>query len=288
MIFGFFEEGMAWINLRREMKKLGVSAEDAARAGEVTPEAMIAGRAVRKTLGDYNNVSGTERALGLNKLAFFYPFLKTALRLMYKHGLLDPHASIVAPTRGIQANNQIQGYDDPTQPWTATVGRDEFGTPQRYTPPYIGRITENMGRGMALPFDAIRGATGGGWDEFAADAKSTGGIVSNRLGPYAQGIVEGLGTGMGAKFPSHGDFFDSVGPVEKVEGALKGPLHAGLIFGAGGSIYDQPANLTRKQLKEAEAQVWELRRAGHDQEAADLTERIREAQQNHELPLPAP
>jgi hypothetical protein len=93
---------------------------------------------VRKTLGDYANVTTAEHSL--NKALFFYPWLKTVIPLWLKTGAQSPQ-TWNAPMRGLQSWNA--GMGDPnagqTAPFTAYLGN--HGGRERYvSAPFPQRI----------------------------------------------------------------------------------------------------------------------------------------------------
>lgn len=292
LVFGWYETHYAWEAAKKEMNATAAGRAELA-SGEVGPESMKAARNVRKTLGDYRNISGFEKKLGLDRLMYFYPWLKTAVSFWTKQGILDPKSTIVAPERAIQANNEVEGYDDPNQPWTASTGRESDGSMRRTSMPYAGRITEDIGRTLALPVDAVNYFLNGDVDTLKTDLKSPFKMIKNRLNPFGQAIAAGMENASGvqrkgADKPSSpgeriGGAFNAaatefVGPLGRVEQIPDDPAGALSSLAGGGFSYAQPVGISRSELAKFKAGAAKLRAAGQDDEAAAIEQRLREIQ----------
>ena len=125
----------------------------------LTREGLPAGAAARKVseaFGKVGDYSRTERAINLDKVFYFYPWVKTVVPFWVKHGLVDP-AWVDAPVRGIEANNEQQGYDDPSKPFTATAGKRTDGEWRRYKVFLPQAVDEMLAQVARAPIDAVNG-----------------------------------------------------------------------------------------------------------------------------------
>jgi hypothetical protein len=123
------------------------------KAGMSDAEAAIR---VRNTLGRYDNISPREMALGLNRIFYFYPWMKTVVSYWAQKGVMDPKWWS-APVRAIQVSNEAQGYDDPSKPFTMTLGHRADGSWRRSILPLPQRVTEMLADTARLPVDVVTG-----------------------------------------------------------------------------------------------------------------------------------
>ncbi len=166
-LFRDVEQGYA-VDLFDQFTKAGMSDGDAAIR-------------VRDALGRYDNITPRELAWNLNRIFYFLPWAKTAVAFWTKKGVLDPKWWS-APVRAIQENNTAQGYDDPSKPFTATLGKRPDGEFRRYTIPVPQRVTENIAELARLPLDAIQAARGkASFADAIADAKAPANYVAGHL-----------------------------------------------------------------------------------------------------------
>lgn len=107
---------------------------------------------VRNMFGRYGDVSAAERAVHANSLFFFYGWMKTAVKYWVQKGVLDPKWWS-APVRAIQVNNEQQGFDDPSRPFTATIGRNADGTVRRMAVPIPQSVLAPVASAARVPFD---------------------------------------------------------------------------------------------------------------------------------------
>lgn len=149
-----------------------------------TKQGMSDGEAairVRNALGRYDNISPRERMLGLNRVFYFYPWMKTVVSFWTKKGLFDPKWW-EAPTRAIQVNNEAQGYDDPSKPFTATFGKRSDGEWRRYIIPAPQRVLENVAEAARIPSDVVKGD----WSGATQDVKSPLNWILGHFNPALQ------------------------------------------------------------------------------------------------------
>lgn len=131
---------------------------------------------VRQALGKYGDVSPREAQANLDRLFYFYPWAKTVVPFWVKKGTIDPKWW-QAPERAIQVNNEAQGYDDPSHPFTATLGRFANGDFRRVVAPIPQRVLEPIGSLARAPLDAVRGS-GDVWDDLKRPADYLAGHLS--------------------------------------------------------------------------------------------------------------
>jgi hypothetical protein len=255
---------------------------------------------VREMFGNYQNVTAFERAgaygVQLHRLLMFYPWLKTAINFWVRKGILDPNFAVIAPMRGVQANNSIQGYDDPTKPYTLTAGRNDTGEFRRVSLPLPQRILEPLGRAALLPYDTLDTST---WKsgEMAANARSAASIPLNRLNPYASSAHLALDNMSGHAAP-YERYFDpkdatplQIQAANRVGQAFIAPLRNMTDFAGGdpmgaaisqaglGFSYKVPGNgMTVKRVHDIHARINALRAQGKNAEADDLVVQLRRAQ----------
>jgi hypothetical protein len=114
-----------------------------------------AARAVDSAFGKVGDISPNERFL--TRIFYFYPWMKTVVPFWIKHGLVQPQYWD-APVRGTMVNNQAQGYDDPSRPFTATLGKRADGEWRRYKEFVPQSVTEMVAEAGRAPFDAAFGS----------------------------------------------------------------------------------------------------------------------------------
>ena len=162
------------------------------------PKAQAVGAArdfVRRTLGNYGNVSNLGVDKTLNGMFFFYPWLKTLLPFWIKTGLYKPQ-SWNAPLAGIQTSNELRG--DPNartseeNPYALFLGNTPQGNPQYFDMMLPGRVLEQAGN--------LVGGVLGQDPEQAKKGFET--LLLNRLNPaYKAGAQTVFDTSQGAKQP---------------------------------------------------------------------------------------
>jgi hypothetical protein len=141
-LFGTIEQGFATDLFERFM-----------RAGFSDGEAAAK---IRAMLGDYGNVSAGMRRAHLDKLFYFLPWMRTVIPYWVQKGVIDPKWWS-APVRAIQVNNEQQGFDDPSKPFTMTTGRNADGTVRRMVAPIPQRVLGNVADAATAVGDAARG-----------------------------------------------------------------------------------------------------------------------------------
>jgi len=184
---------------------------------------------IRKALGDYGNITAFERKLWMTKIFNFYPFLKTIIPFYVQKGLIDPRAFTI-PITAIRANNQAQGYDDPSQPFTMTTGHDATGY-SRWSVPMPIRVLENVADAAKTPYDFARGMQTGNYDALRTDSMRAVGILKNRMNPVAAMAPRAL-TNVFDRNPPPWDKFitdgyaSPAGKVGQIAGSTLGDLFA--------------------------------------------------------------
>jgi hypothetical protein len=107
---------------------------------------------VRAALGRADNMTAAERYTQLNKIFYFYPWMKTVIPFWVKKGVMDPRW-VTGPIRAIRNSNQAQGYDDPSEPFTATLGHRADGSIRRATVPIPQRVLQPIANLARIPWD---------------------------------------------------------------------------------------------------------------------------------------
>ena len=150
-LFGTVQDGLAASAFERFTKPL-------AQGGEGMEDGPALLR-VTKMIGDPSNISPLERAANLDKMFYFLPWMKTVIPFQLKHGLIDPKwwTSQVA---GIRTNNELQGFDDPSQPFTATIGSKDDGTRIRAPIMTPQRVLGDAADAVRIAPDIAEGVSG--------------------------------------------------------------------------------------------------------------------------------
>ena len=202
--------------------------------------------------------------------------------------------------RAVQTENSIQGYDDPSQPYTITMGRDEIGEFRRLSLPLPQRILEPLGRAALTPYDTIWTLTDPSFAKsgrLAKDAASASSIVFNRLNPTVQQIhfATDNASGHAAPYERYFDPKDSTWPALQTAGRVGqafvaplrnmtefsggDPMGAAISQGGLGYAYAVPGHgLTQKQVHAMKVRVDALRAAGRGTEADRVIAIMRRAQ----------
>lgn len=233
-----------------------------------TREGMTDGEAalrVRNALGRYDNISPREMSLGMNRIFYFYPWMKTVIPFWTRKGIVDPKWW-GAPVAGIKALNEAQGYDDPSRPFTMTVKNLGNGEFLRATAPVPQRVLEVVADLARLPVDVASKQSAG--DTFQQDVAPVGRYVLGHLNPLLNIGVQGttaLAVGTD-KVPPYNDFRTDpnlstlenmpaiagkmagsvLAPIERSETFSTDPIGTIGSFLAGSFMYEQK-DQTRKQ-----------------------------------------
>lgn len=136
---------------------------------------------IRNALGRYDNISPLEAKMNLNRMFYFYPWMKTVVAYWTKKGLIDPKWWD-APVAAIRTNNEQQGYDDPSHPFTATLGMRGPGEWRRYTIPIPQRVLSHVADVARAPYDLARGDFG----NLGTDLKAPFSYVAGHFNPFIQ------------------------------------------------------------------------------------------------------
>jgi hypothetical protein len=169
--FGYFEDRIAAVTFRHFEQK------------GLTPEA--AARQTRKVLGDYENMTSAERHAGLRNWSYFYTWMRGQLRYFGGQALTKPQ-SIMAPQRGVQSANQMQG-DEGSVSGGALSMRKLWGTDAKGNPRYLSLPFPQLRYGA----DVVRLGSAMSGDPTEA-AKTATSLFLNHLPPLA-GLAFGAG-----------------------------------------------------------------------------------------------
>jgi hypothetical protein len=199
-----------------------------------------AGLRVRKAVGRIDNLSPRELAMQLNRVFYFYPWMKTVIPFWVKKGLIDPKWW-ATPVRAIQVNNEQQGYDDPSKAFTMTLGHLPSGQWRRVTAPIPQRILEPLAAGARVPFEAFGGDKAG----MAEDVKAALSIPLYHLNPLWSSLAQLAEVGIAGKRASPYNLIYQPGqlagrlvsPVQKVSAIATDPVGGLLTTLAGASEY---------------------------------------------------
>ena len=111
---------------------------------------------VRNALGRYDNLSPRELAWGMNKLFYFYPWMKTVWNFWSKKAITDPKWW-AAPVAAVRTNNELMGYDDPSKPFQMTVKNMGNGQYMLWSVPAPQRVVAVMAALARLAPDILSG-----------------------------------------------------------------------------------------------------------------------------------
>jgi hypothetical protein len=138
----------AVLSFAKRAGKDGLS--DAEKVHEFGGEAA---RYVRKSLGDYANLTPYEKNWKLNRVFFFYPWMKTVVPFWLKR--IASHAGMWNnPVHTVEMANEQQGDTDPSSnPFTVDLGKLPNGKFRRYTLPLPQRVLNPVAQLAAIPFD---------------------------------------------------------------------------------------------------------------------------------------
>ncbi|MDB5094138.1 MAG: hypothetical protein JWO85_2239 [Candidatus Eremiobacteraeota bacterium] len=151
----------------------------------LTAQGMSDGEAaieIRNTFGKYGDISAREMAWNLDRLFYFLPWMKTVIPFWVKQGMIDPKWWS-APVRAIQVNNEAQGFDDPSRPFTGTFGHRKDGSFRRITVAAPQRVLENVAEAVRVPFDVLSGLRGD--PAWAQNAREDAAAPGNYIGGHA-------------------------------------------------------------------------------------------------------
>ncbi|MGB8966671.1 MAG: hypothetical protein WCB99_13620, partial [Candidatus Cybelea sp.] len=180
-LFGTVEQGYAFTMFDRYTKPISEGG-----LGMNDGEAAIR---VRNALGRYDNVSPKEQAWKLNRLFFFYPWMKTVLNFWARKAITDPKWW-VAPVAAIRSLNEAQGYDDPSRPFTMTIGKLGNGNWLRLNAPIPQRVVAVLAGLARFGPDLFR-VPPETW--MREDLEPAGQYLIGHLNPFASLLYAGVG-----------------------------------------------------------------------------------------------
>jgi hypothetical protein len=170
-LFGNVEQNFA-IDMYGRMAKSGMSGPQAAQK-------------VREALGRFDNLTAGERYAHLNSLFYFYPWMKTVIPFWVKKGLMDPRWAM-APVSGTRTINELQGYDDPSQPFTLTTNQVRPGVYGRLTEMIPQRVLQPLAAAAQIPLDLANRD----YEGLNTDFKAIPNYIMGHLNPFAQVVSD--------------------------------------------------------------------------------------------------
>jgi hypothetical protein len=194
-LFGQVQDGIA-ASIYERLRKPVAQGGEGLSPGEAVQRVL-------KAVSDPANITPFERRAGLDKLFYFLPWMKTVVPFQIKKGLIDPKWW-TSQVSGIRTNNELQGYDDPSQPFTMTLSRpDDQGRVRRaplFTPQ---RVLGAASDAVRIPADLYEGATsdGRGYERALTDAMAPFNYVAGHLVAPAELGWEGVQAGLAARSP---------------------------------------------------------------------------------------
>lgn len=196
---------------------------------------------VRNTLGKYGDISPREIQANLDRLFYFLPWMKTVVPFWTRKGIIDPKWW-EAPERAIEVNNQAQGYDDPSRPFTATLGRRKNGDFRRVVVPLPQRVLEPVAALARLPVDVAHGDFQGVREDAAAPVNYVAGHASLPLSLLLDALQAAQGGGRSALPPWNTFASNPQDPGWKQAAAIAGKAagHVLAPIEAAGRVADDP------------------------------------------------
>jgi hypothetical protein len=162
----------------------------------LTPEE--AGVAVRKALGDYQNVARHGPEQFFSRAFFFYPWLKTIVPF-WTQTLIEAPQYVTAPIRGLQVNNEGDPNADAISPYTVAWGGGNYTSlpfPQRVLEQFapllsgdfqaVTRGLANIAESHATPLAGAAMDTYGTLSSSAQEPQPGGHILWNKDAPTEQ------------------------------------------------------------------------------------------------------
>lgn len=218
-----------------------------------------AAREVNAAFGRVGDLSEAELAARANRIFYFYPWMKTVVGYWAKKGIADPKWWST-PTRAIEVNNQQQGFDDPSHPFTMTLGRRPNGDWRRYVVPLPQRVVGTLADVARLPVDVAQQNAGGFWE----DAKSPLNFLTGHLNTalaLGKDAYDAVSAAAGGRPPAPWNTFSGgpaqiagrvaqrvFAPIGTLARAPEDPLGIGLAYPVGGFMYGTPSE--QKKLAE--------------------------------------
>ena len=261
-----------------------------------TREGMTGGEAalrVRQAMGRYDDInSGT-----LNSLFYFVPWMKTVIPFWVKKGVLDPRWW-TAPVGAIMTANQIQGYDDPSKPFQATLGPEPNGEWRLGTVPIPQRVLGMLADVGRIPFDLMAPGSSDRTANLREDVSAPVNYFSYHENPFVQAVTGGIQLASGnappwnpwtlqpgqSALPAIPEKLgmQAIAPWSRVQGAMQDPWSL-LAYPLGASVYAKPdarQAMRQKALRATMTQIGNaLSRNTNPERAATLQQKLQALQQ---------